>query len=78
MSHAGLAGQCSTCHSGAYVAQNAQTKTPTHIPTTAQCDTCHSSTTTWATGVFAFITSLANFIRHLLPGWRVAVGPGNE
>jgi len=52
MSHAGLAGQCSSCHSGAYVSQNAQMKPPTHIATTAQCDTCHNSTTTWATATF--------------------------
>ncbi|MFZ6820663.1 cytochrome c3 family protein, partial [Undibacterium sp. Ji22W] len=50
MNHAGMAGTCITCHSGAYVAQNAQTKSAKHITTTAQCDTCHTSTTTW-TGV---------------------------
>ena len=53
MNHAGLAGQCSACHSGTYLAQNAQTKPVTHIATKAQCDTCHNSTTSWATATFA-------------------------
>jgi len=52
MNHAGLDGQCSSCHSGGYLPQNAQTKTPTHVSTTAQCDTCHASTSTWATATF--------------------------
>ena len=52
MNHTGLNGQCSTCHSGAYLSQNAQMKPPTHIPTNAQCDTCHKSTTSWATTTF--------------------------
>jgi hypothetical protein len=52
MNHAGLAGLCSSCHGGAYVAQNAQVKPATHIATTAQCDSCHSSTTSWATATF--------------------------
>lgn len=52
MNHAGLDKQCSSCHSGGYLPQNAQTKTATHISTTAQCDSCHASTTTWATGIF--------------------------
>jgi hypothetical protein len=47
MSHAGTAGpvaagNCSTCHSGSYVAVNALSKPATHIPTTAQCDSCHT------------------------------------
>jgi hypothetical protein len=46
------AGNCSTCHGGAYTSQNAQTKPATHIATTAQCDTCHTSTTSWATATF--------------------------
>lgn len=49
MNHTGLTGQCSTCHSGAYLSQNAQIKSATHMVTTAQCDSCHRSTTTWAT-----------------------------
>ena len=52
MNHTGLTGQCSTCHGGAYVSQNAQTKTANHFSTIAQCDTCHTSTTTWATSTF--------------------------
>jgi hypothetical protein len=56
MNHTGLAGTCLTCHSGAYVAQNAQTKPATHVTTTAQCDTCHNSTTTWATAAFSHTT----------------------
>jgi hypothetical protein len=44
-----MVGQCSTCHGGAYLSQNAQTKPTSHSPTTAQCDSCHTSTSTWAT-----------------------------
>jgi hypothetical protein len=55
MRHTGLvvpvANHCTDCHSGTYVAVNAQTKPVTHITTGApigsQCDTCHKSTTTW-------------------------------
>jgi len=45
-----VATPCSTCHGGAYVAANAQTKPATHLPTTAECNSsgCHSSTTSWA------------------------------
>jgi predicted CXXCH cytochrome family protein len=47
------AGNCSTCHNGAFLAQNAQTKPPTHVATTAQCDSCHTASfTTWATTTF--------------------------
>ena len=63
MNHTGTnsplaAGNCSTCHSGAYLAQNAQTMPVSHVPTAgAQCDTCHTGSvsrnyTTWATGTF--------------------------
>jgi hypothetical protein len=52
MDHTGMAAKCITCHSGGFISQNAQTKTATHIATTAQCDTCHKSNTTWATGTF--------------------------
>ena len=58
MNHTGLAGTCSTCHSGAYLAQNALAKPPTHIVTTAQCDTCHASTTSWATATFNHATAV--------------------
>lgn len=58
MNHAGLAGVCAACHSGTYLAQNAQAKTPTHIPTTAQCDACHSSTVSWATATFNHATAV--------------------
>lgn len=46
------AGNCSSCHNGSFLSQNAQTKPVTHVSTTAQCDTCHSSTTTWANATF--------------------------
>lgn len=51
MSHVGLNGQCSTCHNGSYLSENAQAKSPTHVATNAQCDSsgCHASTSTWAT-----------------------------
>ncbi len=41
------AGNCSSCHGGAYVSVNAQAKTATHIGSVAQCDTCHNNTTAW-------------------------------
>lgn len=48
------AGNCATCHNGSYLAQNAQSKPPTHVATNAQCDTCHTASfTTWATATFA-------------------------
>jgi len=53
MNHTGLDGQCSTCHSGAYLSENAQMKPVTHLVTSAQCDTCHTSRTSWATGAHA-------------------------
>ncbi|UCV21462.1 cytochrome c3 family protein [Ferribacterium limneticum] len=49
MDHTGQT-QCSTCHGGAYVAQNAQAKPTTHQPTSAQCSDCHTSTTSWRVG----------------------------
>jgi hypothetical protein len=57
MDHSGLEGQCASCHSGAYLAQNAQMKPITHTPTTAQCDTCHTGFTSWATAVFNHATA---------------------
>jgi hypothetical protein len=51
------AGNCATCHGGAYLTQNAQVKPATHVATSAQCDTCHNSTTTWATGTFNHATA---------------------
>ena len=60
MNHAGFVNNCSTCHSGTYVAQNAQIKPLTHVTTTAQCDTCHRSTTTWASAVYSHDASAAN------------------
>lgn len=53
MNHSGTGGQCATCHSGSYVAVNAQTKPATHVPTTKSCDTCHASTTTWLPATFS-------------------------
>lgn len=52
MDHTGLTGQCSTCHSGSYLSQNAQAKPAAHVSTSAQCDTCHKSTTSWAVATF--------------------------
>ncbi|MBI4989787.1 MAG: hypothetical protein HZC23_13315, partial [Rhodocyclales bacterium] len=57
MNHAATAGpaaarNCATCHSGAYLAINAQIKPATHVPTVQQCDTCHTSTATWATAAY--------------------------
>jgi hypothetical protein len=72
MDHTGLNGQCSTCHNGGYISENAQMKPVTHTPTTAQCDTCHNSTTTWATAVFAHdSTAFGNCSNCHKPG-----GPG--
>ncbi len=52
-------GTCLTCHNGAYLAVNAQTKPATHIPTTASCDTCHTNGnyTSWAAGGFHTIAA---------------------
>jgi hypothetical protein len=49
MNHAATAGpvatgNCATCHGGTYVAQNAQAKPITHIPTAQSCDNCHGTT----------------------------------
>jgi hypothetical protein len=54
MDHGGLNGQCSTCHKGAYVSENALTFSPTHSAglNPAQCDTCHKGFTSWATATF--------------------------
>jgi hypothetical protein len=72
MDHTGLSGQCSTCHSGAYLSLNAQMKPITHIATTAQCDACHKSTTTWATATYAHdATAFGNCSSCHKPG-----GPG--
>lgn len=60
MDHTGLDGQCSTCHSGAYLSENAQMKPSGHLPTTAQCDTCHASRTSWATGVSGHAHTVAD------------------
>ncbi len=49
----GTAGQCSTCHNGTYLSENAQMKPTTHVATSAQCDACHNSTITWATAVYS-------------------------
>ncbi len=63
MSHTGTtgpvaAGNCITCHSGAYTAINAQIKTVTHIPTTQSCDACHT-TTLWKPTTFAHVGVVA-------------------
>lgn len=57
MNHAGQAGKCSTCHGGAFLLQNAQSKPPTHISTTAQCDSCHTSTSSWAMASFDHVAA---------------------
>jgi hypothetical protein len=56
MSHTGTsgpvaAGNCATCHGGAYVAVNAQAKNATHISTSQSCDACHT-TTAWKPTTF--------------------------
>ncbi len=56
MNHTGLNGQCSVCHGGAYISQNAQTKSASHTPTNAECDSCHNSTLTWATATINHAT----------------------
>ncbi len=57
MSHTGTNGplapnNCSTCHSGAYIAVNALAKPSDHLSTTSQCDVCHKNYTTFAGAVF--------------------------
>ena len=58
---AGVSGSCATCHSGAYLSagvQGAQTKSATHISTTAQCDVCHT-TSAWKPATFTHDASTA-------------------
>jgi hypothetical protein len=54
MDHTGLAAQCSTCHMGGFVSENAQKFSATHPAgqTPAQCDSCHNSTTVWTGAAF--------------------------
>jgi hypothetical protein len=62
MSHAGTAGQCSSCHSGAYVAVGtlgAQAKPSTHVTTALQCDSCHASTSVWKPATYTHEPSAA-------------------
>jgi hypothetical protein len=47
-----MAGQCSTCHNGAYTQWNALGKPANHITTTASCDTCHKNYTSFAGATF--------------------------
>jgi hypothetical protein len=61
MNHSGTAGQCSSCHNGAYVAVGslgAQTKPATHVTTALQCDSCHS-TSAWKPATYAHAPSAA-------------------
>jgi len=43
-----VAGQCSTCHNGAYTVWNALGKHAGHAATTASCDTCHAGYASFA------------------------------
>jgi hypothetical protein len=52
MNHTGMAGTCTTCHSGGYVAVGALAKPATHTPTALQCDSCHK-TVAWIPASFA-------------------------
>jgi hypothetical protein len=49
--HALVTGRCDSCHGGAYVSENALTKTPTHIAVTPpqDCSACHAGYVSWAT-----------------------------
>ena len=47
-----IAGQCSTCHNGAYTQSGALGKHATHVATTASCDNCHKSYTTFTGAMF--------------------------
>src|SRR5262249_56607160 len=54
---------CSACHNGSFVSQGtsgAQTKSATHVPTTADCSTCHKKTTDWLGATFAHATTHTN------------------
>ncbi len=48
-----IAGQCTTCHNGAYAQWNAQGKPANHSPTTASCDSCHKNFTSFAGAAFS-------------------------
>ena len=71
----GAAGQCSTCHSGAYLSENAQMKPVTHVSTTAQCDTCHTNTVSWATVTYSHTDSTVTYISNCSTCHK-AGGPG--
>jgi hypothetical protein len=72
------AGSCSTCHSGAYLSINAQTKSPTHVQTSAQCDTCHKSTSTWANATFAHDASAVGNCSNCHNGTTALGKPGTH
>jgi hypothetical protein len=48
---------CSTCHSGAYLSENAQAKGLTHVPETRNCSVCHTSTTVWTQRTYVHPTT---------------------
>jgi hypothetical protein len=65
MSHTGTtgpiaAGNCATCHGGAYTAVGADAKSTAHFITTRGCDSCHG-TTVW---------SPANTYTHISIGYK--------
>jgi hypothetical protein len=77
MDHTGLAGQCSTCHMGGFVSENAQKFSATHPAgqTPAQCDTCHKSTTVW-TGASINHTTFTAATNCAASGCHVSGGAG--
>jgi hypothetical protein len=61
---AAAAGTCLTCHNGAYVSQNALSKSVSHIPTNAGCNTCHTDPTGTPANTTANFTTFLNVKFH--------------
>ncbi len=50
--HAGISGNCTSCHNGDFVGIGATAKTSTHSVTTSDCGSCHSINNNFTDGTF--------------------------
>jgi len=50
--HAGISGNCTSCHDGSFVGIGARAKSPTHPVTTSDCGSCHSINNSFTDGTF--------------------------
>ncbi|WP_150102966.1 cytochrome c3 family protein [Sideroxydans lithotrophicus] len=73
-STAAAAGTCTTCHSGSYISQNAQTKGATHIPTSADCSTCHTDAAGTPANTTSSFTTFLGAKFHLTPSGNPPTG----